>query len=774
MSISTESDEFFLNAHRGTRSRRNTFAYGDSGGSQLPQGQISSSSNELVPYSKDWTVILRNENAGQLVLYNAANRRFSVRRLQQNDTSSTVQAFSTPHSCYMCGRPFDASHTKTPEPDFMARNYFRLLENSESSNLGPGITRERSSSSSLSETFSHQTFTPTTEIPASSDNIEDPPTLSQSSFNQGYYERFFIEEKKLGRGYRGSVYLCKHVLDNVPLGEYAIKKVAVGDNHAWLARMLREVHLLEKLRHPNIVEYKHAWLEYHQLTNFGPQVPCLFILMERANGGNLEEYIDVQPQLSFEQDSGEKLTSMKRKLRAKRMRHADHMCEEPSTSTSPVISKRLLDVQEINLLFMNICEGLAHLHQQGIVHRDLKPSNLLLHYNDPNNRVGIPRILISDFGECEILDELTDRDRTGATGTLEFMAPELLTVDDRGLYLKDYSPKSDMWSLGMVLHYLCYSRLPYRQVEDVDLLKDEILHFQGNSIRFSEYDASIRGTSNERRIPLYLRSLITRLLSRNSKDRPSCEEILNSIGEIKSTFRESVNEPLFADLPSMSDGEPQVSTASASVDSESEFSKLSGVVFNNHLEIEQSDPASETSSSKLVVDNEQLGDDNIRRRKKKNGTHEIAGSDVSQSNAYLNVEREVIIGQSPAVVQNIPINGSSAAMVRLMPASRSMYFPRIIYSYIFENGGFWKIAKILIFLLKITTCTSPCSPFLPSPWVFYPILIFAILDLLVKKGKTHLMLGFAHVLLISTFAMRGRLCENRAAQGDQNDMWSEL
>jgi len=52
--------------------------------------------------------------------------------------------------------------------------------------------------------------------------------LSSSSFNNGYYERFFIERKKLGRGYRGSVFLCHHVLDQVFLGEYAIKKVAVG------------------------------------------------------------------------------------------------------------------------------------------------------------------------------------------------------------------------------------------------------------------------------------------------------------------------------------------------------------------------------------------------------------------------------------------------------------------------------------------------------------------------------------------------------------------
>lgn len=45
----------------------------------------------------------------------------------------------------------------------------------------------------------------------------------------------------------------------------------LGNNHPWLVKMLREVHLLERLRHPNIVNYKHAWLEYSQLTPFGKE-----------------------------------------------------------------------------------------------------------------------------------------------------------------------------------------------------------------------------------------------------------------------------------------------------------------------------------------------------------------------------------------------------------------------------------------------------------------------------------------------------------------------
>lgn len=84
-------------------------------------------------------------------------------------------------------------------------------------------------------------------------------------------------------------------------------------------------------------------------------------------------------------------------------------------------------------------------------------------------------MLISDFGECEDLEGVPDKDRTGATGTLEFMAPEHVRIDQRGAHTKEYSPKADMWSLGMVLYYLCYTRLPYSNIDDVDQLREEIL-----------------------------------------------------------------------------------------------------------------------------------------------------------------------------------------------------------------------------------------------------------------------------------------------------------
>ncbi|CAG8620906.1 10447_t:CDS:10, partial [Gigaspora margarita] len=653
----------FFEPNRIVRSRRNTFPYGefdDSQPSSVPlcsvQPTVGSSSIdshcELVPYSKEWTVIMRSENAGQLVLYNTTNRRVSVRRLPQNNPN------------------------QTPGSEFMHRNYFRLLENSEN------VLNGQSTSAFVQPPNSTQSFSPYPSTSSFSEPIiEDISSLSESSFNQGYYRRFFIEERKLGRGSRGSVFLCKHVLDSVHLGEYAIKKVAVGDNHAWLVKMLREVHLLERLHHPNIIDYKHAWLEHHQLTNFGPPVPCLFILMERANGGNLEEFIDVQPStFSIQKDSNEYPTKKERLLRTRRMWHTGHLNEQP-TLDSPLPSKRFLDLREICSLFMDICEGLAHLHKQGIIHRDLKPSNLLLQYDDPNDLSGMPRVLISDFGECEIVDQLTERDRTGATGTLEFMAPELITVDARGHYLKEYSQKSDMWSLGMVLYYLCYSRLPYHQIDDVDLLKQEIM-------RFKDVSFPDNGVTSNLRISSQLRSLIKCLLSRNAKSRPSCDEILKSVGDMRSTFVTEETIDVTTDPFKVT---PILDNSSSANSSQLEPEKLSRIPSNN------STIASNLETSSESTDDNEINGTKLRRRR----INVETTNGISPTPDIINATVEV-------VEQGSSINGSlhenSTAVIRVAPSStfisRLSYIIVAMYSHIFEDAGWWKLIKLAIVVSK--------------------------------------------------------------------------
>ena len=68
------------------------------------------------------------------------------------------------------------------------------------------------------------------------------------------------------------------------LGRFAVKKIAVGESHTYLVDTLREVRLLEELRHPNIVTYHHSWLETAQFSSFGPKVPTLlYVLRPKSN-----------------------------------------------------------------------------------------------------------------------------------------------------------------------------------------------------------------------------------------------------------------------------------------------------------------------------------------------------------------------------------------------------------------------------------------------------------------------------------------------------------
>ena len=105
-------------------------------------------------------------------------------------------------------------------------------------------------------------------------------SIAAGLLNTGYYARFFREEEKLGSGSFGAVYLCTHMMDEIELGVFAVKKLALGDDAGRLRQVVREVKALEKLRHMNVIDYKHSWLEIDRHSELCPYVPFLYILME--------------------------------------------------------------------------------------------------------------------------------------------------------------------------------------------------------------------------------------------------------------------------------------------------------------------------------------------------------------------------------------------------------------------------------------------------------------------------------------------------------------
>jgi hypothetical protein len=102
---------------------------------------------------------------------------------------------------------------------------------------------------------------------------------------------------------------------------------------------------------------------------------------------------------------------------------------------------------KVRNIMQQIGEGVEYLHNNGVVHGDIKPQNILL-----SEETGKMYYKIIDFGLSKILGE--GEYYYKGLGTLLFIAPEV--------YLNiGFNHKADIWSLGVLLHYLLFGNLPF-------------------------------------------------------------------------------------------------------------------------------------------------------------------------------------------------------------------------------------------------------------------------------------------------------------------------
>ena len=95
--------------------------------------------------------------------------------------------------------------------------------------------------------------------------------------------------------------------------------------------------------------------------------------------------------------------------------------------------------------------GMKYLHDNNIMHRDIKLQNILLHDNI---------VKICDFGFSTTYKSTVEMFNT-MCGTPLFMCPETL-------FLKPYSIKSEIWSLGILFYYIIYGYHPFYNLKDVN------------------------------------------------------------------------------------------------------------------------------------------------------------------------------------------------------------------------------------------------------------------------------------------------------------------